>query len=216
MSSEGRIDDFSGCDDDYIRYLESKVQECRADHSSACQISTNKDKDKDNGLSVQFVSYENQIAKRARIGKCRWQSDMDEFLLDIPVAESWEAKRKYYMLASLVENRDAVNLLVNNPNATASGAEKLHFLGSEFSLLQRAKAYAHLTQGSQIEGRFRTKIGCFQELVLTSLCAVMVQSGYSKDSIESVMRVYISKSNPKHLERLRQGAVWVNRVIGRL
>lgn len=52
-----------------------------------------------------------------------------------------------------------------------------------------------------------------QELIFTSLCAVLERNGTDVDLINVAMRICISDTNPRNLKQLRYGAVWANRMI---
>lgn len=80
-------------------------------------------------------------------------------------------------------------------------------------LIALANAYAWITKGSQVKATFACLLRLFQELIFTSLCAVLERKGTDVGLIDDAMRICISDTDPRNLKRLRHGAVWANRMI---
>ncbi|KAI9726529.1 MAG: hypothetical protein M1834_009016 [Cirrosporium novae-zelandiae] len=145
--------------------------------------------------------------------KLRWQQDMDKFLLEIPDMSRWVSKRKEMKLASVVDNQNAIGILlmssVNMYDLPADSTKRV-------DLLEIANGYASFTKRTQEQGRLVTKLGLFQKLIFVSLCAVLVKIGISQEAVNLVMHVCISNSETKNLDRLRRGGIWVNQCISEL
>jgi hypothetical protein len=76
--------------------------------------------------------------------------------------------------------------------------------------------YAWITKNSRGRAKHTSSVASFQDLIFHSACAVLEHCGVSAESIDMVMRITTSESQPKNLKRLRSGAVWVNEVISKL
>jgi len=191
MECRHRLDDFAGTDEEYVRYLESSLMQSRQAIFQG---------DRSNySLQRHYV----------RPGQQRWKKELNAFLLRIPVSSNWLKKREDLGMASVEKNCLAIEMLL--------GCSPVHrSYDMKGSLVERAEAYAQCTKSFQQDLRFNSQLARFQEFVFISWCVVMIDSGYSKATVESIMQICISNCTRKNLQRLRLGVIWANRGIARL
>jgi hypothetical protein len=76
-----------------------------------------------------------------------------------------------------------------------------------------ARRYANITRDSREKAKAASRLASFQDLVFHSMCAVLEYCGYAIKDIDDIMRIRYGDLSQKHLKRLRDGALWANRVI---
>jgi hypothetical protein len=157
--------------------------------------------------------------ENARSGRPSWRGEMDTFLRDVPSATLWMKKRREVGIYSSEQNHSILARLLDvhfigpPPSHRASSPRSL---SNANTLLECLKAYGSSMRGSQIEAKFATKFALFQELILVSFMVVLVACGIPTNVIDEAMKSYFAANEKKNLERIRSGALWANRCIGRL
>jgi len=130
MTSQSRIDGFSGNDSKYIVYLESLARRaiptyalpsppCSVVRSEAYTDCDTVDDTFEAGLGlVKFILYEPELsfAKRRRL-QPRWEREMDYMLHDLSVFD-WSVERKRVGLASLAKILAAFDIVIGNKPRT--------------------------------------------------------------------------------------------------
>lgn len=75
------------------------------------------------------------------------------------------------------------------------------------SLIRSAYNYACLTKDFVDKAEYVLMLSRFQEIILVSLCTVLMSLEISTDRFNYVMRIGVSNSENKNLERLRSESV---------
>lgn len=81
------------------------------------------------------------------------------------------------------------------------------------ALISRGCDYGALMYGNKMEAELMLHIVKYQKLIFVSLCVVMADTGTPLDTVDWMMRNFLSDSKPENLRRLRYGCVWVNRCL---
>ncbi|CZR66039.1 uncharacterized protein PAC_15940 [Phialocephala subalpina] len=177
---------------------------------------------KDVREELKFIEY-NVTKEKIRNEKPQWRSEIDKLLADVPVASRWVDKREELDLSD-AQNHLALTVLLRRPwRVTSSPDDSCHSGSSTNGLLDCAKTYANATKDTQCLAKIATNLALFQELILVSLCVVLVEIGVSEDHVDPVMKLCWASEKKqekepdrKTLRRNRRGARWVNRCIGKL
>ncbi len=74
------------------------------------------------------------------------------------------------------------------------------------------KRYAAIASASGKRAKEASRLASFQDLIFHSMCAVL-ESFIQPKQIDEIMCIRSSNSTSKNLKRLRDGAVWANKVI---
>lgn len=147
---------------------------------------------------------------------------MTKFVSSIPADDVWETHRKNCGFEDGTSNRLAIQLLLGIPAkshpALGSTEVKVPALSSQDDpdMIQRACKFGHQLVNYSANKRFVILVSKYQKLVFICYCIVLLADGNSKETVNWMMREYISDSNDKNLERYRLGGMWVNRSIVRL
>lgn len=151
-------------------------------------------------------------SKKARAGS--WKKAADALINDTPVAEKWKTP---WIIESTVPSSDchspAKLILGTSPPNTISGIVETSF---QDEILVRAATFASNIANYGNRADLYTKIHSFHEIVLVSICVVLLDCGKPQEDVDSIMQIHISNAEPKHLNRLRNGAKWANSLVNAL
>ena len=93
------------------------------------------------------------------------------------------------------------------------------FANAKDEVIQRASDYAVHTKGVQMCEEFATLFGRFRNLILITLCIVLLQIErlkISKKTVDNIMRICISGSQADNLRRIRNGCILSNQIAAGL
>jgi hypothetical protein len=139
---------------------------------------------------LKFIEYD-VTKEKTHNEKPQWRTEIDKLLADVPVASRWADKREDLDLSG-AQNHLALAVLLRRPWMVTPPPNESCHSGSLVSfpngLLDCAKTYANATRDSQCLARFATNLALLQELVLVSLCVVLVAIGVDEDHVDSVMK----------------------------
>lgn len=173
---------------------------------------------------LKFIEYDVTKEKLCN-QKPQWRAEMDRMLAGVPVASGWVDRREGLELS---DNHLALAMLLRRPwmvtpPTDGSCHPQTRSLPRSNGLLHCAETYANATREIQSLAKFATNVALFQELVLVSLCVVLVEKGVGEDQVDPVMKLCWANDkkqekepSEKCLERNRRGALWANRCIGKL
>ena len=232
MNRRRRIDNFQGTDIEYIGYLESKVAQLSnlrpAPDSPPSPTPSHEgvNEESDNDAAVTFIEFDPstlpRLAKRRRTTSLRWRIEMGEMLREISDMRDWSLKRASVGLSSSSDLLSAFDMIIHGTVVPRGPAPEP---GADFCLvshepdsptLRLLSSYAKATATLRIGKTFMSQIVGFRVLVFVSICCVSLYHGVEKSLIDQVMRECISDSDDKNLDRLRSGALWVNRMMATL
>lgn len=214
MNTQQRIDNFQGTVSEYVAYLENKVKQLT-------RVNSPPSPESDTIFRYHDSDALARPAKKPRKSRPRWKNEMDKMLHDIPNAGDWSSKRETVGLSSWTDILGAFDMIIDvtmtpaTPIAAVADRSIVIFEPVN-AIIQLLGRYASGVAALEIQQRFTTQVVHFCKLVFVSLCYVLVQKGMETDVVDNVMRVCISKSDAKHLDVLREGAHWVNRMISAL
>jgi hypothetical protein len=143
-----------------------------------------------------------------------WKKAADALINDTPVAEKWKTP---WIVESAVSSYDchspAKLILGTSPPNTISGVVETDF---QDEILARAATFASNIANYGNRADLYAKIHSFHEIVLGSICVVLLDCGKPQEDVDSIMQIHISNAEPKHLNRLRNGAKWANSLVNAL
>jgi hypothetical protein len=143
-----------------------------------------------------------------------WKKAADALINDTPVAEKWKTP---WIVESAVSSYDchspAKLILGTSPPNTISGVVEADF---QDEILARAATFASNIANYGNRADLYARIHSFHEIVLGSICVVLLDCGKPQEDVDSIMQIHISNAEPKHLNRLRNGAKWANSLVNAL
>lgn len=233
MTSQRRIDDFRGTDSEYIAYLESIVRQAIATQHpppspsrSAVRREASNDSDGEEAPrnSIEFIPYEPETdgddsrpAKKQR-GQPRWEHEMDNMLHDLNDPD-WSSVRKAVGLSSSNDILAAFDILIGTKSSIERPTNtdtSLVCYDASNAVLQLLDAMGSATSELKIRKKFARQIYLFHKFVFVSTCSVALYYGVDPDKVDEIMRRHISDTDGRNLDRLRSGALWVNRMMSKL
>ncbi|THC88477.1 hypothetical protein EYZ11_012079 [Aspergillus tanneri] len=227
--------DFKGDDAQYVSFLEDIVQKSgllqpaklppsTEGHTHSAYVSSRNrhqhtpptSEDEETMVSrqlriIQYDPFETEKSNRLRPSKERWQKELDRLLSLVPNIEALDTKAQEMGLG---DNQIVISSLVDGfiiGNHGGPDATSIPLPDSGFVLALRK--YALFTKKSHNEARLLSCLARFQELVFVSFCDVALGLGEAKDRVHDAMRLYISNSEGRNLDKIISGARWVNRCI---
>lgn len=227
MEAHDRIFPFDGSDLDYIRYLESRLLNAeRLLSSSSNSDSSQASKPRrghPNFINLSDKSFP-KIAKQKKAlkpqtGRSQWEKDLKKLLSSVPPPDKWNDAREKAGFATIEKNRLAIQLLLGRPSRSISeiehydGKDAPLLPGDDIDLFLKGCQYGMFVSRCEVDGQFAIRIASYQQLVFVSYCTVLISAGNSHESINWMMRQFISNSDDRNLEKYRSGCVWVNRCI---
>ncbi|KAL5361427.1 hypothetical protein BJX96DRAFT_176225 [Aspergillus floccosus] len=235
--SRRRLLPFDGNDEEYIAYLERELLKARQKQSAPSETAIPSRSENANGL--RFLYYDpsqeefgggsptafTQCRDSKACGGCedpkkQWEKEMDSFLRDIGSVKDWMDKRTVYHLNTAEDNGQAVTILLGRMGSVELKAKQQEgpplLQNDNKDLIMRGCDYGARANISVGHGKRMVLLGKFQELIFVSYCEVMIYVGTSRETVDWMMRRYISDSTSKNLERIRTGSVWVNRCVAQL
>ena len=211
MTIRTRIDNFQGSDSEYIIYLERKVTQLTRPHSPPSSPQA------DVGDKLRFVPFEpGTLATCGKTTPNRWQNEMDKMLGSFPGDGDWSSKRESTGLSTESKLLLAFDIITGismpsvKPTTVGSNLLAPAELDTAFRLVG---GYAKSVAAMNTEKVFTTQIVNFCNVIFMSQCCDLLYQGVEASRVDDLMKICISKSDPKNLGVLRRGAIWVNRMI---
>jgi hypothetical protein len=152
----------------------------------------------------------------------QWETELTNFISSIPTEHEWETKRASFGFHTAESNRRAIQLMLGAPATTTTrpgnSEMTIPYLSPEDNtdMIFKACRFGQLANDCTANGRFVILVGKYQKLIFICSCTILLHLGSSKQTINWMMRQYISDSDDKNLERYRAGCIWVNHSISRL
>lgn len=235
-----RVFEFHGSDAEYIKYLERKLLEFRPLPSqiqspnspppspgpandatlsvSRSQLSPGSRKDD----RLQFVHYDPQ-PRRTSQSQRQWKTDLRKFIYSIPKLDKWDEKRERVGSSTVEANRLAIQIMLGRSSEIISVPENDESLEipelmpeDNFGMISGACKYGSRTRNSKSNMEFSILLAKYQQLIFISYCVVLLDVGNATETVNWMLRRYVSDSGPKNLMRYRSGCLWVNRCVASL
>jgi hypothetical protein len=143
-----------------------------------------------------------------------WKKPADALIKTTPVAQEWKIPWITNDRGSSNECHSLTNLILGTsfPNTISGDVET----GFQDEVLARAANFAHSIRYYDDTADLCSKIRCFQEIVLASICVVLLDCGRPRKDVDAIMQIHIVDGVSKHLHRLRNGAKWANSLVNEL
>ena len=227
MEAHRRVFPFDGSDLEYIQYLESMLLNSQSllnpSRSNAHQPSPRPRSGHQNFINLSGRSFANSRNKKnpskSPTVLVQWERDLKKFLSSISRAGKWDDAREAAGFATIDKNKLAIQLLLGRPTSSFSNlelydgeAKPLQPL-DDAEMIMRGCHYGRFVARCEDDGKFTVRIAKYQQLVFVCYCTVLLFVGNSKDTINWMMRQFISDSDDKNLEKYRSGCLWVNKCI---
>ena len=110
----------------------------------------------------------------------------------------------------IIGTRRRTDLTVTAGDVSVAGYD------SSNAILQLLNAFANTTEMLKVEAAFTTQVYNFRVFVFVSLCCVALYYNANPSVVDDIMRKCISDSHWRNLARLRNGALWTNRMMNEL
>ncbi|PGG95598.1 hypothetical protein AJ80_09937 [Polytolypa hystricis UAMH7299] len=230
---------FDGDDAQYIKYLESQVVYYRywyyqaprqaLPHAGPSQFD-DPSPDQPNGGNVSSTQSTQKEGLKIISFKYnpkpsvpQWQNQLHGFLKSVPHFSKWEEWRKTNSFHTIKQNNIVIAALLEDSSpsvaldrlVTQSSISTINIASPEW--IERSHRYAHQTAALEKLGTITSKIASFRQIVVASICVVMLHLKVSTDVVNRIMRACVSDvSDDESLRRYRRGAIWVNGCICRL
>ncbi|KAJ6116207.1 hypothetical protein N7523_005526 [Penicillium sp. IBT 18751x] len=155
-------------------------------------------------------------------GLSQWEKDLKSFLASISTAQEWNDARKAAGFATIDKNGLAIQLLLGTSLGFSSDLGSYEGEATPFQpqddieLITRGCQYGRFVARCADDAEFAIRIAKYQQLVFVCFCTVLIFVGNSEDTINWMMRQFISDSDSKNLRKYRSGCLWVNRCIVKL
>jgi hypothetical protein len=152
----------------------------------------------------------------------QWQKELDRLTRNILSGETWTERRERCGFSTVESNRFAIQLMLGRGtqavlSSRTHGVEVPCLLPPDNSdMILRGCQYGLVANNCAASGRLTILVGKYQKLIFVCYCTVLLSLGNSKDTVNWMMRQYISDSDDKNLERYRLGCLWVNRCVSSL
>ncbi|CAG8236718.1 unnamed protein product [Penicillium olsonii] len=158
--------------------------------------------------------------KQTSVVEAQGKKELRHFIEEVTRKDHWIKRKKELGLSRPEINQDTINALCGRPLASNLRNESNLYPNKDSSehsaLIMRGCDYGALTKGRKLQGNLLLHIAKYQQLVFVSLCVVMLEIGTPIDSVDWMMRRYISDTSSANLRRLRYGCKWVNRCMSKL
>ncbi|KAJ5775821.1 uncharacterized protein N7511_000832 [Penicillium nucicola] len=147
--------------------------------------------------------------EKTSVVETQGKKELRHFIEEITKNDHWIKKKKDLGLSRPETNQNTIDALCGG--LLASNLDNKSNLypnenPSEYSaLIMRVCDYGALAKDRKIQGNLLLHIAKYQELVFVSLCVVMLEIGTPIESVDWMMRRYISDTSPSNLRRLRYG-----------
>lgn len=228
-----RIHNFRGNDQEYITYLESLVLRVTPPSPPYSDVRDeaidSSDSDANNPLVIieyqpgYPVEDEQRLpihAEKKKRPAPRWEKEIDEMIGDIP-PQDWSLRRKTVGISSEASIFVALDILIHGvkPQRGQMGEEADTLMANDYasdSVLHLLDTFALATASLQVHEAFTTQVLNFRVFVFVSLCCVALHNGAEQELVDKIMQKCVSDSCQKNLTRLRNGALWVNRMMAQL
>lgn len=158
--------------------------------------------------------------KQTSVVEVQGMKELRNFIEDVTKNARWIKKKKELGLSRPEINRDTIDALCGRPSTSNLRDESNLYPNEDPSehsaLVMRGCDYGALTMDRKLQGNLLLHIFKYQQLIFVSLCVVMLDIGTPIDSVDWMMRRFISDITPSSLRRLRYGCKWVNRCMSKL
>lgn len=148
------------------------------------------------------------------------KKELRRFIEEVTRNDHWIKKKKDLGLSRPEINQDTIHALCGRPLASNLRNESNLYPNEDSlehsALIMRGCDYGALTKDRKLQGNLLLHIAKYQQLIFVSLCVVMLEIGTPIDSVDWMMRRYISDTSSANLRRLRYGCKWVNRCMSKL
>lgn len=157
-------------------------------------------------------------------------------LNEILKIDAWKLQREKLDIASWNRILFAFNTIANatgtasTDNGRPSGKVLLRrqlpssFHPDEIYLYNSAMDYNDFSEELGKDAVLLTRVYCFRQLVIGSMCVVMQKQGCAQSLVDEIMRKMLESDHERkaktysseYLQRLRDAALWVNKIIAKL
>jgi hypothetical protein len=143
-----------------------------------------------------------------------WKKAADALIKATPAAKEWKTPWIVKDPVTSYDCHSPTKLILGSspPDEVSEDVET----GFKDEALAKAAHFARTIRYCGDTADLLFKIKCFREIVLASICIVLLDCGKLQKDVDSVMKIHISNAKPKHLNRLRYGAKWANSLVNEL
>jgi hypothetical protein len=159
------------------------------------------------------------LFKQTSIVEVQGMKELRNFIDDLRGDSRWGNKKKELGLSRPEINKNTIKALCGQPVNSSLRESNLYpneYPKEPSPLIIRGCNYGAITKDTKLKGNLLLHIAKYQKLIFVSLCVVMIGVGTPTDTVDWIMRRYISDTSRSNLQRLRSGCKWVNRCMSKL
>lgn len=230
MEAHSRVFPFPGSALDYIRYLESMLLKAldqlpstpRSDAQSTSKPRHDRRLFINSSPHMFAKSYHQKKIPKPLAGLPQWEKDLKRFLASISPPQKWNDARAAAGFGTIYKNGLAIQLLLGQSMGSSLNLEPYEGGATplqpedDIGLITRGCQYGRIVARCADDAEFAIRIKNYHELVFVCFCTVLLFVGNSEDTVNWMMRQFISNSGDKNLHIYRSGCLWVNRCIVKL
>ncbi|OJD26155.1 hypothetical protein ACJ73_02465 [Blastomyces percursus] len=150
----------------------------------------------------------------------QWKTDANKFLASIPTMDKWDERRKERGFYTVKENQVAIQILLGKSpvedgtrwDVATPELPTLNPIDNRKMIFDGCR-YGSLSIKAELNAVFHVLLSKYQQLIFVNYCIILLCMGNSVDTVDWMMRRYISDSGSRNLKRYRLGCVFVNRCI---
>lgn len=229
-----QINEFQGTTLEYINYLETLVLHLSngsppclpclprssppsPPSSPSLAPSDEHDEAIDSCDSFRFIPFnQKSIPPTTQSEQPRWEREIDK-AVSVMTTKGWLSRRSEVGLSSEADIIKALDVMIHGkPQAEVFAIERSAQYRPLSSVIDLVRAFDTTTAALGIEKEFMKQMYNFRQFLSISLCCVALYNGEKRELVDKVMMENVSKSSEKNLARLRNGAIWVNRMMAEL
>ncbi|OJD21850.1 hypothetical protein ACJ73_06808 [Blastomyces percursus] len=139
-----------------------------------------------------------------------WKTEANKLLASIPTTDKWKERKKNTGFNDVANNRVAIRILLGAPPKGKLIVKKDGARGDPFelptlkptdrkSMISDACGYGRFSIETELNAAFSSLVSKYQKLIFINYCIVLLSTGNSTETIDWMMRRYISDSSSKNL-----------------
>ncbi|OJD16108.1 hypothetical protein AJ78_03688 [Emergomyces pasteurianus Ep9510] len=157
----------------------------------------------------------------------KWKTDANKLLASVTTTDKWNERKKETGFNDVANNRVAIHILLGAPSEDTPIMEKDGAKGDppvlptlnptdHKTMISDACRYGRFSIETELNATFSSLVSNYQKLIFINYCIVLLYTGNSTETIDWMMRRYISDSSSKNLKQYRRGCAQSPHLYARL
>jgi hypothetical protein len=233
----GRIDDFTGNEQAYVRYLEAEVARLRQQqqHPGVLDHSTTAQSENHLHLSSARIRWRPSDGVRQRHGleirhwkpgtrkpqssTPAWKRHAEVLVKKTPPAREWWSTLREQGIYEVMRDGTAIAFLLGDetsPPAPRRGALEQDMSDAGYALLNHVACYARGARQRQMTASIAVRLANFQQILVLSACAVLraiATPRIPEERILYIVKICLGDVSDDYCIRMLNTAVFINRLV---